>query len=86
MDETTTSGGSSWETWIQNSGSSLLGGLIQNRTRDPNELAKLQIQALGQYGYYNEGQAGLLRNTGGMNPTMLLLIGGVIVAVMLLKD
>jgi len=85
MDETT-SGGSSWESWIQNSGTSILGGLISNKTRDPNELAKLQIQALGQYGYYNEGQAGLMRSAGGMNPTMLLLIGGVIVAVMLLKD
>ncbi len=88
MDETTSSGSSSWETWIQGAGTQLLGGYIQNETRDPLALDKLRIQALGQYGIYNEGQAGIYRTgqMGGINPTMLLLMGGAIVAVMLLKD
>lgn len=85
MDETTSSG-SSWETWIQNAGTSLLGGYIKNETRDPNELAKLRIQALGQHGYYDEGQAGIVRQGAAISGTTLLLIGGVLLAVMLMKD
>lgn len=84
-----TTSGSSWETWIQNAGSNLLGGYIKNQTRDPNELQKMQMQALGQNGYYIEGQTGQIRSlnySSGLPSGTLLLLGAGLIAFMLLKD
>lgn len=76
-----------WSTWVQDVGSSLIDKAAGAKYVQPYEIQKLQLEALGQTGYYNEGQAGTRAAAGGMNTTMLLLIGGaVLVAVVMLKD
>lgn len=88
MDESTSAGGSSWESWIQSIGSKVADVAAANQASDQTyELQKLKIQQLGQYGFYNEGQAGLIRANGmGISSGTLLLLGAGLLAVMLLKD
>lgn len=89
MDETTSSGGD-WSGWVQG----VLGGVVdkyaQSQWVQPYETERMRLQALGQngYGYYTEGQRQPLAAPGtvaGINTGTLLLIGGVIAVVMLLK-
>lgn len=77
-----------WSSWVQDVGAGLIDKAAGAKYVQPYEIQKLQLEALGQTGYYNEGQAGtrLPANNGGMNTTTLLLIGAAVVAVMLLKD
>ncbi len=76
-----------WSTWVQDVGAGLIDKAAGAKYVQPYEIQKLQLEALGQAGYYNEGQAGTRAAMGGMNTTMLLLIGGaVLVAVVMLKD
>ncbi len=77
-----------WSTWVQDVGAGLIDKAAGAKYVQPYEIQKLQLEALGQSGYYNEGQAGTrAAAAGGMNTTMLLLIGGaVLVAVVMLKD
>ena len=78
-----------WSTWIQNVGGSLLEKAGSARFVQPYELQKLELEALGQGGYYREGQPGT-RSTGQEAPkginTTVLLIGGALLAFVLLKD
>ena len=75
-----------WSTWVQNVGSGLIDKAASAQYTQPYEIQKLQLEALGQGGYYNEGTAGTRSAaTAGMNPTVLLLIGAAVVAVVLLK-
>lgn len=78
-----------WSEWIQNIGGSLIDKAATARFVQPYELQKLELEALGQGGYYREGQPGT-RTTGqpapqGINPTVLL-IGGALLAFVLLRD
>lgn len=84
MDET----GSSWESWIQSIGSKVADVAAANQAGDQKyELERLKLQALGQYGYYTEGQTGLRAANGmGISSGTLLLLGAGLLAVMLLKD
>lgn len=75
-----------WSTWVQDVGAGLIDKAAGAKYVQPYEIQKLQLEALGQTGYYNEGQAGTRVPTAGIDPTMLLLIGAAVVAVMLLKD
>jgi hypothetical protein len=77
-----------WSTWVQDVGAGLIDKAAGAKYVQPYEIQKLQLEALGQSGYYNEGQAGTrAAAAGGMNTTMLFLIGGaVLVAVVMLKD
>jgi hypothetical protein len=87
MDETTSStGGSSWESWIQKASGSLLDAYGKNtQYNNDYQLQKLKIQSQNQYGQmYMDGQP--VMGMGGMNSSTLLLIGVAVVAVMLLKD
>ena len=89
MDEITSSGGD-WSGWVQG----VLGGVAdkyaQSKWVQPYETERMKLQALGQagYGYYTEGQRQALGQPGtvaGINTGTLLLIGGVLAVVMLLK-
>lgn len=76
-----------WSTWVQDVGSGLIDKAAGAKYVQPYEIQKLQLEALGQSGYYNEGQAGTRAAASSFNPMMLLLIGGaVLVAVVMLKD
>lgn len=86
MDETTGGLSESWETWIQDVSKNVIGAYTNATYSQPYELQKLKMQQLGQMGYYSEGQAGTMTGMSGINPSMLLLLGGVVLAVMLIKD
>lgn len=76
-----------WSTWVQDVGAGLIDKAAGAKYVQPYELQKLQLEALGGLGYYNEGQPGArVPAQGGFNPTVLLLIGAAVVGVMLLKD
>ncbi len=86
MDETTSAGGSSWESWIQGVGSKILGSATDAKFNNQYELQKLQLQQLGAMGYYNEGQLAMRNGAMGIPTGTLLLLGAGLLAVMLLKD
>jgi hypothetical protein len=74
-----------WEEWFQSQASKL----VDTKTTQPYELQRLRLEALGDMGYYTEGQAGTLRAPGtvaGMTSGTLLLIGGALVLFMFMKD
>lgn len=78
-----------WEETIQEWGGKVLDAGIAYGVTNPYEVQKLQIQALGDYGYYNEGQpgtAGAAMRQSVALPSGLLLIGGLALVVFLLKD
>lgn len=75
-----------WSTWFQQMSGQVIGAATEARFRQPYEIQKLQLQQLGQLGYFNEGQPITGGAAGGINPTWLLLGGAVLVAVLLLKD
>jgi hypothetical protein len=88
MDETTSSG-STWESWIQGVAGKVIGSAADAKYSQPYEIQRLRLQALGDMGYYAEGQPGTIAKTGtvaGIPTGTLLLIGAAVVAVMLLKD
>ncbi len=86
MDETTN--GSSWESWIQGVGSKIIGSAADAKYSQPYEIQRLRLQALGDMGYYSEGQPGMIRPgmVGGMSSGTLLLIGGAVLVFMLMRD
>jgi len=78
-----------WEETIQAWGSRVLDAGIAYGVTNPYEVQKLQIQALGDYGYYNEGQPGTaaaIRKGSLAMPSGLMLIAGAALLVFLLKD
>lgn len=76
-----------WSTWAQDVSAKLIGQWGNAEFVQPYEVQKLQMQALGQLGYFNEGQAGLVANRNGLtiSPGLLLLAGAVMLVVMM-KD
>lgn len=75
-----------WSDSIQSWAGNLLGKWGDAQYVQPYEVQKLQLQALGQTGYYTEGLPGARAATTGINSSTLLLLGAAVVAVMLLKD
>jgi hypothetical protein len=79
-----------WQTTIQSWGSQLVDRWSSAEFVQPYEVDKLRLQALGQAGYYTEGQPGtrVPAQPGGLTitPTMLLLGGAALLIVMLSKD
>lgn len=89
MDETTLdTGGSTWADWFQGVVGGVVGKAADAKYVRPYDIASLQLQALGQGGYYREGVPGTMARpvTGGITPGVLLLAGAAIVAVMLMRD
>lgn len=78
-----------WEDWIQGASNTILGAYVQDRAakRDAQtELAKLQLQALGPGGYYTEGKSGVQQGAGMVLSPGMLLIGGLVLLVVLMRD
>lgn len=79
----------SWQEIAQDWGSKVLDAAIDYKVTQPYEIKKLQLQALGDFGYYIEGQPGTMQRTAAAPvaiPTSLLLIGAVVLLVVVLKD
>lgn len=77
-----------WSNWFQDVAGSVINKAAEAKYSQPYEIDKLRLQALGESGYYQEGQAGTVRPAQGVGiqPSTLLLIGGAVVVFMLLKD
>lgn len=78
-----------WGTWFQDVAGSVIDKAATAKYQQPYEIDRLRLQALGETGFYQEGQAGTVRPGGtvaGIQPSTLLLIGGAVVVFMLLKD
>ncbi len=83
MDETQ----SSWESWIQGVGKTVIDGYASANWTQPYELQKMQIQAQGRGGLYTEGQpVNYERPLGGISPAILLLAGAAVLALVMLRD
>lgn len=77
----------SWSDWAQNVSGSLINKWSESKFVQPYEVQKLQMQALGQLGYFNEGQAGLAVGRQGLQISPgLLMIGGIVLLVVMMKD
>lgn len=73
--------------WMQN----LIGSVVDKATDakwvQPYEVQKLHMQALGSTGsYYPEGRPSGQAGMAGLSPTVLILAGVALVAVLMLKD
>lgn len=79
-----------WSTWFQDVAGSVIDKAATAKYQQPYEIDRLRLQALGEMGFYQEGQPGTVRpgggNVAGIAPSTLLLIGGALVVFMLLKD
>lgn len=76
-----------WETWFQDVAGSVINKAADAKFSQPYEIDRMRLQALGETGYYTEGQAMAKGGAiGGISPTVLLIGGAVLVAVLLLKD
>lgn len=82
--------GTSWDSWAQQQGAGLIDKWASATYVQPYEIQKLRIQALGEQGYYAEGQPGVSATTQGqgfkLTPGVMLLAGAAVLAVVLLKD
>lgn len=76
-----------WSEWVQGVSGSLINKWGDSKFTQPYEVQKLQMQALGQLGYFQEGQAGLNVGRNGLQISPgLLMIGGIVLVVMMMKD
>lgn len=78
-----------WEDWFQDVAGSVVKSAADAKFTQPYEIQKLQLQALGQLGMYNEGKPQAVASPGllGMSQgATVLLIAGALLAVYMLKD
>lgn len=78
-----------WSEWAQNVGGNLLNKAAEAKWVQPYETEKMRLQALGQAGYYTEGQRAPTAPAkpgvvAGISNQTLMLIGAGVVAVLLL--
>lgn len=74
-----------WTTWLQGIGTNVAQGWTNREYNLNPQLQLAQLNAMNQYGQaYNEGQAAAARTT--INPTILLLVAGVVVVLMVKGD
>lgn len=79
----------SWQEVAQEWGGKVLDAAIDYKVTQPYEVQKLQLQALGDFGYYLEGQPGTVQRANAAPvqvPTSLLVIGGIVLLFVILKD
>lgn len=74
----------SWETWIQDVAGSVIGKAADAEFTQPFELDRLRLQALGENGYYREGQPGAMPKPQPAVSGTVLLIGGVALVALLM--
>ena len=76
-----------WGDWAQQVGGKLIDKWSDAEWRQPYELQRAQLQALGQMGYYNEGQATISAGRNGLQISPgILLIGAVVMMVVMMRD
>jgi hypothetical protein len=81
-----------WSDWFQNVAGGVIDKAAAAKYTQPYEIDKLRLQALGQVGYYEEGQAGTAATAAqpglfGMSQgATVLLIGGAVLLFVLSKD
>lgn len=77
-----------WSEWLQDVGKSVITAATDARFTQPYEIDKMRIQALGELGLYNEGQAGAkpVQQQGLVLSPTLLLLGGLVLLVVMMKD
>lgn len=77
-----------WEEWFQSVGGDVIRSAADAKFRQPYEIQRLQLQALGENGlYYPEGRPAPAP-AGGLvlGGSTLLLIGGAVLLLVLLRD
>lgn len=76
-----------WSEWVQDVSGSLINQWGNAKFTQPYEVQKMQLQALGQLGIYQEGQAGIVANRNGLQISPgLLLLGGAVLLFVMMKD
>lgn len=77
-----------WGAWLRDVAGYGIKATVDNRYTQKYDLQRLQLEALGDYGYYTEGQPGVYRRAGTSMgiPSGLLILGAVVVGFLLLKD
>lgn len=78
-----------WGTWLQQVSGSLIDKWGTAEYVQPYQLQAMRLQALGQLGFYEEGQTGRIVQAGAVpqiNGTWLIAGGVILAAVLLLKD
>lgn len=77
-----------WENWFQNVAGSVIDKAATAKYVQPYEIDRLRLQALGDLGYYTEGQPGAQapQQQNNTQQSWLVLGGLVLVAVLVLKD
>lgn len=86
MADSNTSG--DWSTWVQNVAAGVINKASDAKWVQPYTTEQMRLQALGQagLGYYVEGQRqGGTVATVGINANTLMLVGGAVLLVVLLK-
>lgn len=82
--------GTSWDSWMQQVGGGVIDKWASATYQQPYEIQKMRIQALGEQGYYSEGQPGAVataqRAGFQLTPGVMLLAGAAVLAVVLLRD
>lgn len=75
----------SWEEWFQGVAGNVIDKAASAKYVQPYEIQRLQLQALGETGYYTEGRPATVAQ--GTPVTSWLVLGGLaLVAVLVLKD
>ncbi len=80
--------GSSWSDWLQKVAAGVVDKAATAQWVQPYETERMRLRALGTDGVYTEGQRNAVtkaNSVAGINSTTLLLIGGAVVAFMLMK-
>lgn len=77
-----------WEEVAQDWGGRMVDAAIALKVTQPYEIDKLRLQALGEGGYYSEGQPGVSNNGSAplVIPSGLVILGAVVVLFFVLKD
>lgn len=62
-----------WGAWIQRVGESVINKAADAKYNQPYQIESLKLKALGDAGYYQEGQAGVAAHNNAVPPGLLLL-------------
>lgn len=75
-----------WEEWFQEVGKTVITQAADAKFKQPYEIERLRLEALGELGTYTEGQAQQPQASGINTTTMLLIGGAVLLLVVMSKD
>lgn len=72
-----------WGKWLQGLGTTVIGAYTSAQYVQPYEIQKMQIQALGDKGYYTEGKPGVSLPPSGISPLMVMAGAGLLLVAVL---